>query len=415
MDADVVVIGAGAAGLAAARALQDGGRAVVVLEARDVPGGRIRTEHVPGLDTAIELGPEFVHGRAPSTRRWLKAAHTKVERMHGRTHTEGDDGPDPDEDRWEALGSVLSRLHPGDGDQTVADALAAIDAPPEHLAMVRGYLTGFHAVDPERASVRAILDEEGGEPGGGAEHAVRIPDGQDRIIQGLLQGAPLDLRTRTVVERVVNRRDEVVVQATNALGRPVEVVARYGVVALPIGVLHGGAVVFDPPLTGPLHAVAAGAVIRVTLQFDRRFWEERMSFLFGRGVFPTFWTVANGAPALVAWCGGPAARVLSTRSALERVEQAVGDLALALDVPENTVVDRLRGWFTHDWMNDPLALGGYSYVTVGGVEAHRKLGEPDGRLFLAGEHLAVEGTVSSTVETALRSGERAAGRILGLS
>ena len=62
MTHDVVVIGAGAAGLAAARALTDAGRRVIVLEARDRIGGRVYTHHEPGLAVPIELGAEFVHG-----------------------------------------------------------------------------------------------------------------------------------------------------------------------------------------------------------------------------------------------------------------------------------------------------------------------------------------------------------------
>ncbi len=70
---DVVVIGAGAAGLAAAARLTEAGRSVLVLEARDRVGGRIDTRHEPGLNAAVELGAEFVHGLAPVTHQWAAA------------------------------------------------------------------------------------------------------------------------------------------------------------------------------------------------------------------------------------------------------------------------------------------------------------------------------------------------------
>lgn len=415
MDTDVIVLGAGAAGLSAARTLIDAGRAVVVLEAREAPGGRIRTEHVPGLDTAIELGAEFVHGRAPSTRKWLKAAGSRVERMAVRHHAAEDDGPERAEDLWSALGTVMGQLAPEVGDCSVAQALARIEAPPEVLELATGYLTGFHAVDPERASARAIGEEEASSAGGGAERNVRIPHGQDRILHGLLtHGARPDTRTRTVVERVTHGGDRVVVEARGPLG-PVRIVGRQVVVALPIGVLQSGSVVFDPPLTLPIESVGAGAIVRVVLRFDAPFWEDEvkgLSFLFGPGRFRTFWPVPREAPALVAWCGGPVARELSTLTELQRVERAVADLAAALDRPENDVIDHLRGWHHHDWVNDPFARGAYSYIAVGGLDAQPALGELQGRLILAGEHIATKGTVSSTVEAALRSGERAAKRLL---
>src|SRR5690349_10040831 len=111
MNANVVVVGAGAAGLAAARELVEAGRSVVVLEARPAPGGRIATERVPGFPCAIELGPEFVHGRAPETRRWLDS--TPVEGMAEPS------GGDEDDIRWSELGEVLGQLDREGPDRSV--------------------------------------------------------------------------------------------------------------------------------------------------------------------------------------------------------------------------------------------------------------------------------------------------------
>src|SRR5688572_18652616 len=62
---DVLILGAGAAGLAAARILRQAGRRVLLLEARHRPGGRILTQGDPRSPVAIELGAEFIHGEAP--------------------------------------------------------------------------------------------------------------------------------------------------------------------------------------------------------------------------------------------------------------------------------------------------------------------------------------------------------------
>jgi monoamine oxidase len=163
---------------------------------------------------------------------------------------------------------------------------------------------------------------------------------------------------------------------------------------------------FDPPLAWPLDAVASGAVVRIVLAFAGRFWEDRaprLGFLHGDGAFPTFWADRRR-PLVTAWCGGPGARELSRRSEAERVERAVRALSDALGTPAEP---HLRGWWTHDWQADPLALGAYSYVTVGGVDRLPELAEPRGALALAGEY--VQGSsVSSTVEAALQSGVRAA-------
>jgi monoamine oxidase len=419
MDADVLVLGAGAAGLAAARALVDAGRTVIVLEAQPRVGGRIRTVHVPGLPTALELGAEFVHGRAPSTRRWLHLAGAAVERMDSRHHAEDDEQGEPEraEDLWRSLSQVMEAIDPGEGaDRSVQDALAGAELEPGLREFGKDYLTGFHAVDPERASARALVLAEGGQAGADAVRTVRVPQGQDQLLFGLMStGKPLDVRTRARVERVEHGGDRVRVEVKGPLGKRYLIEAPRAVVALPIGVLHTGAVAFDPPLSLPLQSVAAGAVERVVLHFSEPFWREkvpRLDYLFGEGEFSTFWTAPAGAPVMIAWSGGPVARRLAELPEPARVERALTDLALALGEPEARPIGLLQGWYHHDWLHDPFARGAYSYVTVGGVHASEELGRPQGRLLLAGEHVPTEDTVASTVEAALRSGERAAELLL---
>jgi monoamine oxidase len=408
---DVVVIGAGAAGLAAARALVDAGRTVAILEARDRLGGRIAT--VRAGDLAIELGAEFVHGDAPSTRAWLARGRVRTERVRAARHEAAADGPRRAGRHWRHLGRVLGALDPGLVDRDVASALAAVDAPADDLAFARRYLEGFHAVDPEHASVRAILEEEGDDAGGDAQRSARIPAGQDRLVALLAAG--LEVRTRTAVVRVRHRADGVDVEARGPLGDAVAFEAAYAVVAVPIGVLQADAIAFDPPLPGWIGSVRPGAAVRVTLRFDAPFWKTavpRLGYLFGAGRFPTFWTAAAGAPAVTAWCGGPSARAMAPLSPEDRAALAVDDFAAALGLPPAEVRARLRGWYHHDWVADPLARGAYSYVATDGLAGRRHFAEPFGRLSFAGEHVPVEGAVASTVEAALRSGERAAARIL---
>ena len=67
MTIDVAIIGAGVAGLSAARELSGAGRQICIIEARDRIGGRVLTQHLPDLPLPIELGAEFIHGEADST------------------------------------------------------------------------------------------------------------------------------------------------------------------------------------------------------------------------------------------------------------------------------------------------------------------------------------------------------------
>src|SRR5581483_3351946 len=73
-EADVLIIGAGVAGLAAARILYNAGRRVLLLEARDRVGGRIDTVHDPRMQIPVERGAEFIHGEAPEIWDEIRAA-----------------------------------------------------------------------------------------------------------------------------------------------------------------------------------------------------------------------------------------------------------------------------------------------------------------------------------------------------
>ena len=75
---DVIVLGAGAAGLAAARDLSHAGLRITVVEARPRIGGRILTLHDPRSPLPLELGAEFIHGEAPETLSVAQAARLMV-------------------------------------------------------------------------------------------------------------------------------------------------------------------------------------------------------------------------------------------------------------------------------------------------------------------------------------------------
>lgn len=394
LNADVLIIGGGAAGLAAARVLRDAGRDVLVLEARDRLGGRILTVEGPDLPAPVELGAEFVHGAAPLTRKYLARVDEAAPPAPAAEDGSG----------WDELDRVLAQLDGPGADRSVSAALDAATGAPTELRAARGYVEGFHAVDPDRASARAVAQQETRDAEG-----VVLDAGQAAIIAGLLAGRPLPVRLRTVARRV-EVGDRVTVHATGPSGRPVTYTADRAVVALPIGVLAAGAVAFDPDPGWPLAVVAAGAVCRVVLRFAEPPWgADGLGFVRGPGTFPVFWSMDG--PFAVAWAGGPAARLLSERSDVERADQALTDFAAALQRDRADLERAWVGWYHHDWLADPFARGGYSYVTVGGLDRWSELVAPRGRLVLAGEHLPGPG-VSSTVESALFSGERAARLLL---
>ena len=100
---DAIIIGAGAAGLTAARELTHAGKRVNVLEASGRIGGRIFTTHDPLSGMPIELGAEFAHGEAKETTRLLEEARLAtilVDATHHRSHT----------GRIESMGRAWTRM-----------------------------------------------------------------------------------------------------------------------------------------------------------------------------------------------------------------------------------------------------------------------------------------------------------------
>jgi monoamine oxidase len=393
---DVVVVGAGVAGLAAARALVEAGRSVVVVEARDRAGGRILTHHDDGF--AAELGAEFVHDSTPGFEAALRAAGLRTVEVD---FDRDSDEPDPFTAAREAFAAAAKGRSGSVGevlDQLEDEGLLGI-------GWLRHYAAGFHAADPDRLDLGAFLAQEQT-----ASPARRPLGSYSRLVEWLREGVP-DVRLGFPVTLV--RWSAGSVEVSGPAG---SVRARRAVLTLPLGVWKAGVVRFEPPIgkRAALDALVAGDAARVVMRFRTRFWEDLPeppdNMFFGPGAFPTFW-ILDAAPAIVAWVGGPRAADLAGLPDDEVVDSAVQSLADALGADPRP---HLAGAWTHDWLADPWSRGAYTYVTVGGRSAPDELREPVGdTLFFAGEATGPEG--GGTVTLAFESGIRASREILAAS
>lgn len=431
---DVVVIGAGAAGLAAAARLAEAGRSVLVLEARDRVGGRIDTRHEPGLNAPVELGAEFVHGRAPLIHKWANRG--------GRSVIETSD------EHWRP---VNGRLHRYDGlfedvqhafrrnkerasydvsfaeflDVTLKDELST-----HARAAARSMAEGFDAADTTRASSLPIVEEWTNESFIDAPQG-RIDGGYSTLLGEIMRAMPASLckvQLQTVVHKVTWEHGSVEIEG-KFLGRPFVVIAPRVIVAVPLGVLQAGAgevghIAFEPALSTKqqaLRTLQSGPVIKLMLRFRSAFWEQfddgrsrDASFFHAENQpFQVFWTqVPTRAPLLVAWLGGPRVATADPQGDVTHLaKQAVQSLD-SLFGKQWGVGDELEAVYCHDWQRDPFARGAYSYVGVGGRTAREELAAPlDGTLFFAGEATDTEGE-AATVTGALQSGERAANEVI---
>lgn len=413
---DVIVIGAGMAGVSAARALSRHGLSVVVVEARDRTGGRIYSVR-DFCGDPVEGGAEFVHtGDAeiwPEIRaaalavRPCPLARNSMFNLGGRT-------------RW--LPWIL--LHPGVWPsfpilrqiRRVGQDMSAREFIERHRfrgqarIMAEMTLTAHLPGSTDEVSVLGLLEDRVLKLETGSYH--RVADGYDRLPGYIGQG--LDIRFGFAVEAVHWGPDGVRVVARD--GR--ELSARTAISTLPFGVLTSGAVRFVPDLPEGKRSTFAhlqmGPVLKLLLHFAEPFWPRWLTNLgCGTGPVTLYWPVFYGTtdlPAvLTAYCTGPRAAHLSRLSEAEAVNVVLADLRRLF--PKADPRRMLRAWRRIDWTTDPFACGGYTFLRPGGSGARVRLAAADtGALFWAGAATATP-TIADTVQAAYLSGLRAAAEV----
>jgi monoamine oxidase len=440
-DHDVIVLGAGAAGLAAARRLSGAGLRVLIVEARGRLGGRILTVPDPVLGIPLELGAEFIHGLPPHTWELLRAAGLSAWEVT-QHHWQWVEGRlRRDSGLWEAAQELMGRLaRVGPDDISFEQFLdeRCRDAPEPVRKLASLYIEGFNAAPVGRASALALAEEARAAEELDESRAFRIAGGYaalvDRLRAGLDPGTTT-LRLGRAAEEIRWERGAVEMTLRTPAGSLEEARAPRAVITLPLGVLRApvgspGRPRFVPEIPEKADAAARldmGCVVKVVLRFDAPFWERLAPHGSARGEdlhqlgflhspehpFPTWWTALPlRAPVLTAWAGGSRALRLSSLDPQHLLDQAVTTLGGILDLRRQDVVTHLEAWHVHDWQSDPFSRGAYSYVPVGGASSRRRLAaEVMDTLFFAGEATHHEGQ-AGTVAGAIATGYRAAREVL---
>lgn len=412
---DILIIGAGMAGLTAARTLAESGLRVTVLEATDRVGGRILT-HREG-STITELGAEFIHGRPPELWSLIHEAALETYEIEGDHLTITEGHVQPEDEAEEEEFRLLDQLEDWRGpDQTFADFLASHPLAVETRQRITGYVEGFNAADHRIISAASLGVQQKAEEEIEGDRLFRLRDGYDRLPQFLAQKlleAGGNIVFNAPVHRITWTPGKVHVEANTHHTAP------RAILAVPLGVLQSQAIAITPLPNAIREAqrLSMGHVCRFTLLFHEPFWTTlapRLSFLFSpRTMPPVWWTPhPNSAATLTGWIGGPRSAALASLTPDQLAEAACASLAETFSLPAAHLRSLLIRCVTHDWSRAPHALGAYSYVPAGALEACALSTEPAAdTLYFAGEHTDTTGHWG-TVHAAMRSGLRAARQIL---
>jgi monoamine oxidase len=330
----IVVIGAGAAGLMAARELARAGKRVTILEVRDRCGGRIHPLPSADFGYPAEGGAEFVHGEAPVTHGLLREAGLSLLPIQGTQWTveDGKFSREESQDPHEAeLHKALQELK---DDLTVAEFLRRHFAGPEYNQLrhsIERMVEGYDAADPERASILALREEW---MDGGRNTQARIIGGYGALVEFLTaecrnHGVAVHLGSAVSAIEASNGRG--VVRCANGDAHEYDAV----VLTVPLPLLKE---IVLPPVERERAAAAThigfGNVIKILLRFETRWWVDKrmdladLTFLLSDARIPVWWTQhPTDLPVLTGWFGGPKTEAMANLGEHELIEVGLALLA----------------------------------------------------------------------------------------
>ena len=424
----VIIIGAGASGLYAAKKLAEQNIQVSLLEARERTGGRIHTVYQPAT---FEAGAEFVHGNLEITMKLLKEASLNPLPMKGKWWTAENGKWEQNEDLIENEKELIKALKELKEDEPLEIFLNTRFGNEKYASMreaLRGFVEGYHAADMKHASSKAFLEDWQQTD----EEQFRINNGYSVLLAYLLETAMKNgaaLYLNATVTKVEWHKGKATVLTENGLHLTGDKI----LFTIPLGLWKSapgtkGAIRLEPALPQKEKAwqqLGYGSAIKINLLFKQAFWQNKevlnkihpevhpLSFLLSDEIIPTWWTqFPQESFVLTGWLAGPTAASGEFEDEGHVLNEALRSLSKLFLLPESEIRELLIYAHITNWFTDAFARGAYSYATVLTKKALPVAVAPvENTLFYAGEALN-DDVVLGTVEAAFASAGKAVRRMI---
>jgi monoamine oxidase len=415
----VIIIGAGASGLTAARALSKKGKQVIVIEARDRVGGRTFTAMDNGFSSPVEHGAEFIHGDLPHTQQLAKEAGISFREGNGRQYSVESGKKEEGEffdTGWDKFIGELKKL---DHDISIAQFLNEKFGGKEYESLrqsVIRFVQGFDAADANKASSFALRQEWTETDATTGYHLIGGYTSLMEYLYRQCQAAGVKFHLSSPVTEIYWNRGRVAVNTQNGERFDAEKI----LITIPPAVLRSGRIKIFPEIReqqAAIEKIETGGVIKFLFEFTEAVWEKDTNkdfrkfpeahFIFSDAYVPTWWTQrpAN-VPLLTGWLSGPVTKTISLSEG-ELLSEGIKSLGYIFDCPVDKVKSMIRASKVVNWVSDPYSLGAYAYKTVETSKSIELLTKGvDDTVFFAGEAYHT-GPEMGTVEAALVTGEEA--------
>ncbi len=411
----IVVIGAGISGLAAASSLQQRGANVIVLEANNYIGGRVRTDW--SLGAPFEYGAGWIHG--PSEDNPIKILGDRANSSYAITDDDSIEimdisGNDMDEGLYDKIEDIWKEILyeiDEDTEGSYLDLINEYDADIWKNPNIRWIFSAFTEFD-FGGSVREISPSLTQKMSGFPTADVVITSGYDKIIELLATG--LQIRKNSIATEIdYDSSERVHVFTKNETFH-----CDYAICSVPLGVLKTNSVNFTPPLPkyfrDSIDKIGFGTVTKLALKFKKQFWDDDVQYYYTvaeeTGRWPVWlnYKTFSDEKILLGLCMGDYARKADLMSEEELVEDA---LEMLKNVWEDDV-GKIEKTLRTSWLTEPFSKGAYSFPRPDNSEEDfENLAEPlEDKLFFCGEHTTLE--YLATTHGALLSGVRAAKEVI---